>query len=77
MNKRIVAALLLACTTTGCVNYVSSVPTANNVNGDAWYTTRKMFKSNVYYCPAPSSGQAVCTEANLVDDDGGKKKKKK
>ena len=75
MNTRIIAALLLACTTTGCVNYVSSVPTATNFNGDAWYTTRKMFKSTVYYCPAPSSGPATCTEAKMVDDDGGKKKK--
>jgi hypothetical protein len=76
MNKRIVAALLLACSMTGCVNYVSSTATATNVNGDAWYTTRKMFSSKVWYCPAPSGGAATCTEANMVDDDGGKKKKK-
>lgn len=74
MNKRIVAALLLACTALpACTHYVSSVPTANNMNGDAWYTTRKMFSSKVYYCPAPSSGPATCTEAKMVDD-GGKKK---
>jgi len=55
---------------TGCTNVVSALPTSTMVNGDAWYTTVKMFKSRVYYCPAPSNGPATCTEAKYVD--GGK-----
>ncbi|MBL9100765.1 MAG: hypothetical protein JNL82_07400 [Myxococcales bacterium] len=72
MNKRILPLLLLVTMMPACVSYVSSIPTANNVNGDAWYTTRKMFKSKVWYCPAPSNGPATCTEAKLVPQ--GKKK---
>lgn len=69
MNKRIVPLLLLVATALpACTHYVSSIPTANNVNGDAWYSTRKMFSSKVWYCPAPSGGQATCTEAKLVPD---------
>jgi len=68
MNKRITSALFLATILfTGCSNVVSALPTTQTVNGDAWYTTQKMFKSKVYYCPAPSSGPATCTEAKYVD----------
>jgi hypothetical protein len=68
MNKRITSALFLASIIfTGCTSVVSSLPTSTNVNGDAWYTTKKMFKSKVYYCPAPTSGPATCTEAKYVD----------
>lgn len=69
MNKRIVPLLLLVATALpACTHYVSSTATSTAVNGDAWYSTRKMFKSKVWYCPAPSSGQATCTEAKLVPD---------
>jgi len=71
MNKRITSAIFLATVLfTGCTSVVSSLPTTNTVNGDAWYTTKKMFSSKVYYCPAPTSGPATCTEAKYVD--GGK-----
>jgi len=69
VNKRIVPLLLLVATALpACTHYVSSIPTATNVNGDAWYSTRKMFSSKVYYCPAPSASQATCTEAKMVPD---------
>jgi hypothetical protein len=59
MNKRITSATLLAAVLfTGCTNVVSAMPTTNTVNGDAWYTTAKMFKSKVYYCPAPTRATA-------------------
>jgi hypothetical protein len=68
MNKRITSALFLASIIfTGCTSVVSSLPTSTTVNGDAWYTTKKIFKSKVYYCPAPTSGPATCTEAKYVD----------
>jgi len=68
MNKRITSALFLASVIfTGCTSVVSSLPTSTTVNGDAWYTTKKIFKSKVYYCPAPTSGPATCTEAKYVD----------
>ena len=68
MNNRITSALLLASVFfTGCTSVVSSMPTSTVVNGDAWYTTKKMFNSKVYYCPAPTSGAATCTEAKYVD----------
>lgn len=68
MNRRITSAMFLATVLfTGCTNVVSSLPTSTAVNGDAWYTTKKMFKSKVYYCPAPSSGAATCTEAKYVE----------
>lgn len=68
MNKRITSALFLATILfTGCTSVVSAMPTTQTVNGDAWYTTKKMFKSKVYYCPAPSNGPATCTEAKYVD----------
>jgi hypothetical protein len=67
VNKRIIPLLLLVATVLpACQHYVSSIPTANNVNGDAWYSTRKMFKSKVWYCPPASNGPATCTEAKMV-----------
>ncbi len=71
MNTRITSALLFATVLfTGCSSVVSSLPTSTTVNGDAWYTTKKMFKSKVYYCPAPTSGAATCTEAKYVEAKG-------
>ncbi len=68
MTSRITSAFLLATVLfTGCTSVVSSLPTTNTVNGDAWYTTKKMFSSKVYYCPAPTSGPATCTEAKYVE----------
>ena len=70
MNNRnhLSSALLLAVVAlTGCTSVVSSMPTLTTVNGDAWYTTKKMFQSKVFYCPPPSSGPAVCTEARYVE----------
>ncbi|MBA3547955.1 MAG: hypothetical protein H0T76_15840 [Nannocystis sp.] len=69
MNHRnlISSALLLAVVAvTGCSRVVSSLPTMTTVNGDAWYTTEKLFKSRIYYCPPPTSGPAICTEARYV-----------
>ena len=67
MNKLIPSSLLLVTVLfTGCSNVVSSLPTSTTVNGDAWYTTQKMFKTKVFYCPAPTSGAATCTEAKYV-----------
>lgn len=69
MNNRIKSLFVFATImVSGCTHYVSSIPTSTAVNGDAWYTSRKMFKSKVWYCPAPSAGPATCTEAKLVDD---------
>ena len=68
MNSRLTSAFLLATVLfTGCTSVVSSLPTTNTVNGDAWYTTKKMFSSKVYYCPAPTSGPATCTEAKYIE----------
>lgn len=74
MNNRIrsilcVTALGLCFGLTGCTKVVSSMPTTNNANGDAWYSTVKFFKGKVYYCPAPSRGQATCVEAKMVPAD--------
>ena len=67
-RNRISSALLLAIVAvTGCSSVASSLPTMTTVNGDAWYTTKKMFKTKIFYCPPPSSGPAICTEARYVE----------
>jgi len=71
MNKNIrfalcVGLLSLGTGLTGCTKVVSSMPTTTVVSGDSWYSTVKMFKGKVYYCPAPASGQATCIEAKMV-----------
>lgn len=66
-RNRLSSALLLAIVAvTGCTSVVSSLPTSTAVNGDAWYTTKKMFKSKIFYCPPPTSGPAICTEAKYI-----------
>ena len=66
-RNRLSSALLLAIVAiTGCTSVVSSLPTLTTVNGDAWYTTKKMFKSKIFYCPPPTGGPAICTEAKYI-----------
>lgn len=57
----------------GCAAVASSLPTATNLNGDAWYTECKgffglCFSSKVYYCPTPQGVRpAACREARMVE----------
>lgn len=67
-RNRLSSALLLAIVAiTGCTSVVSSLPTLTTVNGDAWYTTKKMLKSKIFYCPPPTGGPAICTEAKYIE----------
>lgn len=55
-----------------CATVLSSAPTTQSANGDAWYTevtgfAGLAFSSRVYYCPAPESGPATCKEAKYVE----------
>jgi hypothetical protein len=67
-RNRLTAALLLTLAAlTGCTSVVSSLPTVTTVNGDAWYTTKKLGTSKIFYCPPPTGGPAICTEARYID----------
>lgn len=66
-NRRSLILLLAVAAITGCTSVVSSLPTSTTVNGDAWYTTKKGLKSRIYYCPPPTGGPAICTEARYVE----------
>lgn len=67
-NRRLTSALLLALVAvTGCTSVVSSLPTMTTVNGDVWYTTKKLGQSKIFYCPPPTGGPAICTEARYIE----------
>lgn len=67
-RNRLTAALLLTlAASTGCTSVVSSLPTVTTVNGDVWYTTKKLGESKIFYCPPPTGGPAICTEARYID----------
>jgi hypothetical protein len=61
-----------ALSSAGCGAVLSSAPTWQSANGDAWYTEGTGFfgwywGSHIYYCPAPTSGPAQCKEAKYVE----------
>jgi hypothetical protein len=73
--KRAMFALLAASalgSASGCAYVTSSMPSATNVTGEAWYTEATGFfgmfwGSKVFYCPAPTAaGPTTCKEAKLV-----------
>lgn len=67
-RPRISSALLLAVVAvTGCTSVVSSLPTMTTVNGDVWYTTKRIGESKIFYCPPPTGGPAICTEARYIE----------
>ena len=75
MIKRTILGLLAAgalAGSMGCTYVTTSMPSATNVTGEAWYTEATGFfglywGSRVYYCPAPTeAGRATCKEAKLV-----------
>ncbi len=71
--KRTVLLITLLLSLSGCAYVGTGQHTTEDVNGDAWYVKTKgigmlVFKTEVYYCPAPSSGQAVCTQAKVVEE---------
>jgi hypothetical protein len=75
MMKRAMLGLLAAsalASSMGCAAVTSTMPSATNVTGEAWYVESTGFfglywGSKVFYCPAPTAaGPATCKEAKLV-----------
>jgi hypothetical protein len=75
MIKRAMLGLLAAgalAGSVGCAAVTSTMPSATNVTGEAWYIEGTgfmgfAFSSKVFYCPAPTAaGPATCKEAKLV-----------
>ena len=72
--KTLVQASLLAFAVagaSGCAVVTSSMPSATNMTGEAWYTEAIGFAgltwgSKVWYCAPPSGGPALCKEAKLI-----------
>jgi hypothetical protein len=69
---RVLAAAGLLAAGGGCAIVTSSMPSLQNVTGEAWYTEAIGFigitwGSRVYYCAAPTAnGPSTCKEAKMV-----------
>ncbi len=69
--RTILIVVFLAAGMQACTYAKSGMPTATNVNGDAWYVeTVGMpginFVTRVMYCPnPPGRGSATCTQAKM------------
>jgi hypothetical protein len=70
---KLLGALGLVIVLGGCSHVASSMGGSTARTGDAWYVKTTSFppgmvwSNHVYYCPAPASGQAKCTEAKMVE----------